>query len=374
MRVLFDDEIFFRQRFGGVSRIFAMLLAELTNKKNMQVNFNCAYSENEYLLQLFPNTNSFFRNYNFPLKGKLIRGIYGSYSHNKTNRLLKQKVMDVFHPTFYADYYLPHLQNTPLVFTVHDLIHEKTSGNKHYADMAAIKAKNIARANQIIVVSNHTKKDLLELYPFVDEKIVNVIYLAQSLPKQSNIPRNLPENYILFTGERGGYKNFKTLLIAFAEIALQHPKLMLYCAGSSAFNSDELRLANELKVADKILHSKLTDEELRYAYEHALMFVYPSTYEGFGIPLLEAFEAGTPVIANNATSLPEVAGDAALLVDATSTDALTTSIKNIIENNELRESLIKKGKARAAEFSWEKHVAQTLAVYHKAKDESFISR
>lgn len=366
MKVLYDDEIFFRQRFGGVSRVFATLIEGVAHHPSHEVVFTCSYSENEYLLNLYPNTPSFLRSYQFPLKGKLIRGIYGRYSHYRLNKLLAQNKVDIFHPTFYADYYLNDLGKTPLVFTVHDLIHEKTKGNAHYAEMAAIKAKNIARAKEIIVVSSHTKKDLLELYPFVKEEHVHVIPLSQSLPKEATKPDDLPSEYILFTGERGGYKNFKSLLQAFAKISAAFPNLHLFCAGSSAFHTDELALAQQLNIADKIKQARLSESELRYTYQHAAAFVYPSTYEGFGIPLLEAFDSGTPVIANNATSLPEVAGDAALLVDALSVDELSLAIKRVLTDTTLRNNLIQKGKNRAAEFSWEKHVSQTISVYEKA--------
>ncbi len=366
MKVLYDDEIFFRQRFGGVSRVFATLIEGVAHHPNHEVLFTCGYSENEYLLNLYPNTPSFLRTYQFPLKGKLIRGIYGRYAHSKLNKQLASGKADVFHPTFYADYYLNSLGKTPLVFTVHDLIHEKTKGNAHYREMAAIKAKNIARAKEIIVVSTHTKKDLLELYPSVKEEHVHVIPLAQSLPSEATKPNGLPDEYMLFTGERSGYKNFKSLLQAFAKISSSFPNLYLFCAGSSPFHADELALANSLNVGDRIKQSRLSETELRYAYTHAAAFIYPSTYEGFGIPLLEAFDSGTPVIANNATSLPEVTGDAALLVNALSIDELSSSIQQLLTDTTLRDNLIHKGKNRAAEFSWEKHISQTISVYEKA--------
>lgn len=364
MKILYDDEVFFRQRFGGVSRVFAELINGVAASN--EVLFRCGYSENEYLLNLMPNTPSFLRNYQFPLKGKLIRALYGNYSHRLTNNLLAQQKVDVFHPTFYADYYLPHLGKTPLVFTVHDLIHEQTKGNAHYTAMANIKAKNIKKADQLIVVSEYTKKDLLKHYPEVKEDHVHVIYLAQSLPAEGRKPMNLPDNYLLFTGERGGYKNFVSLLHAFAQLKTKFPNLYLFCAGSSTFTQKELHIAAELGVADWLLHARLSEHELRYAYQHARAFIYPSTYEGFGMPLLEAFDAGVPVIANNATSLTEVAGDAALMVNAENTNELAHSISEILLNKSLAETLQKKGKERVKNFTWEKHIQQTISVYQKA--------
>lgn len=368
MRILFDDEIFFRQRFGGVSRIFATLLNQLANHPEHEVLFNCGYSENEYLLQLYPQTASFLRNHHFPLKGKLIRNIYGRRSHLRTNKLIARKAIDVFHPTFYADYYLPVVKktNTPLVFTVHDLIHEQTNDNAHYKAMAAIKAQNIYQANQLIVVSEHTKKDLLNIYSDITPDKVNVIPLAQSLPDNASRPNYIPQQYVLFTGERGGYKNFMSLLKAFEILRKSFPELHLFCAGGRPFNAQELSLANELSVRPYIHQANLSDTELRFVYQHAGVFVFPSTYEGFGIPMLEAFSSKTPVVAHNATSLPEVGGDAAMYTDATNPTALAESIGIVLSNHTIRDSLIQKGLQRNQLFSWEKHVEQTLLVYQKA--------
>lgn len=368
MRILFDDEIFFRQRFGGVSRIFATLLASISKNSAHQVTFRCGYSENEYLLQLYPNTPSFFRNLHFPFKGKLIRNIYGRFSHVITTRQLMSGKVDVFHPTFYADYYLPVLQKSkvPLVFTVHDLIHEQTHNNSHYQQMANIKARNIKLADQIIVVSEHTKKDLLRIYPEVQAEKVHVVPLAQSLPEHEVRPATIPEHYILFTGERGGYKNFSNLLKAFALIRPDYPQLHLFCAGGQPLNNTEIQLANELGVKPLLTQARLTDEELRYAYRHAAVFVFPSTYEGFGIPMLEAFNSKVPVVANNATSLPEVGGDAAFYADATKPQALADGIQKVLSDAQLRAELIHKGYLRSLKFSWENHVQQTISVYNKA--------
>jgi glycosyltransferase involved in cell wall biosynthesis len=368
MRILFDDEVFFRQRFGGVSRIFAKLVEGIEQMPQHHLLFNCKYSENEYLLELKPQINSFFKPYPFPLKGKLVRGIYGRYSHWQTIKSIKKNNADVFHPTFYADYYLKALiqENMPLVFTVHDLIHEQTPNNAHYAEMAKIKADNIKIAKQIIVVSEHTKKDLLRIYPYVNPEQVNIIPLAQSLPEQGIKPKKLPDNYILFTGERGGYKNFISLLNAFAELSKINPDVHLYCAGSASFSNDELALAQKLNVNNKLHHAKLSDAELRYVYQHAKLFVFPSTYEGFGMPMLEAFSAETPVVAHHATSLPEVGGDAAYYVDATDVKKLTNAINQVLTNTKLQQELVKKGKIREQQFTWQNHISLTLQVYQKA--------
>lgn len=368
MRVFYDDEIFFRQRFGGVSRIFTELIRALKNDSRHQLLFCCYYSENEYLIKLFPAISSFFKEVNFPFKGKLVRALYGNYSHAKTNKLLLQNKADVFHPTFYTDYYLDSIKRskTRLVFTVHDLIHEQAVNNRHYAEIAKMKKANIEVADQIIVVSEHTKKDLLKFYPFVDEAKINIIPLAQSLPEQGIKPDHLPDRYILFTGERSGYKNFEKILIAFSEINKTDRSLHLFCAGSRAFGNEEKALIKQLNVDQLVLQKQLTDAELKYTYQHAQLFVFPSLYEGFGIPVLEAFASGTPVVLSDRTSLPEVGGDAALYADCTDVTNIKEAILTLLTNGALKKELVEKGHKRAAGFNWKIHVDAALEVYKKA--------
>lgn len=368
MRLLYDDEIFIRQRFGGVSRVFSELIRHLRYRDDVDLLFNCAYSENEYLTRLFPDIPSFLRGRDFPFKGKLLRGIYGSYSHQRTNNTLLNGKIDVFHPTFYTGYYLQALKasQAKLVFTVHDLIHEKTKGNSHYERIADIKQANLKVADQVIVVSEHTRKDLLQVYPFVNEEKVHVIHLAGSLPEKGVKPAGLPDRYILFTGERSGYKNFETLLLSFARVSPRFSGLHLFCAGSRPFDESERKLIGTLGLDPLVKHARLSEEELRYAYCHAEVFVYPSLYEGFGIPLLEAFSSGVPVVSSRAASLPEVGGDAALFVDAASEQDLADAISRVLEDTHLRKTLVDAGLARTGRFSWKKHADLTLEVYRKA--------
>ena len=142
--------------------------------------------------------------------------------------------------------------------------------------------------------------------------------------------------------------------------------MFLYCAGSFPFSQAEKQLAKTLGIANKILQAKLTDNELRYVYQHAQLFIFPSTYEGFGIPMLEAFDAGVPVIANQATSLPEVGGDAALYVNATNEHQLAEAVLYLMNNSVTRSEMVKKGFSRVQQFNWQSHIKQTIKVYNEA--------
>jgi glycosyltransferase involved in cell wall biosynthesis len=367
MRILIDDEAFIVQRFGGVSRIFSELISYFRSAQDVQIEFFNFYTENEYLLQLkLSKYPSYFRDYHFPLKAKMVRKLSRFFSHPFILEAIREERIDLFHPSYYADYYLPLLNRHPkvkLVFTVHDLIHElmpEAKGNNRFVDM---KRKNILRADHLVTVSESTKKDLLRLYPSVKTNNITVIPLAQSLPKQSIMVSGLPEKYQLFVGERRGYKNFSLFLNAYARFSKIHPDVHLVCTGSLSFSDAEKKQMEELQITTQIIHRRCNDGELRYIYEHALMFVFPSLYEGFGIPVLEAFECKTPLLLSNTSSLPEVAGDAALYFDPSNENDLLEKMNRLCTDEVLREELIQLGTIRLKEFTWDKHIQSTLSVY-----------
>jgi glycosyltransferase involved in cell wall biosynthesis len=367
MRILIDDEAFIVQRFGGVSRIFSELIRYFKKSADVQLDFYNFYTENEYLLQLKLTKHlSYFRNYHFPLKAKMVRAISRFFSHPGTKRIIRKEQVDLFHPSYYADYYIPALnlhKKVRLVFTVHDLIHElmpEAKGNKR---LALMKRKNIIRADHIITVSQSTKKDLLTLYPSVDASRVTVIPLAQSLPEQALIVPGLPEKYILFVGERRGYKNFGLFLKAYARFCERYPGVHLVCTGSLSFSDAEKKQMEALSIPTQIIHRRCNDGELRYIYEQALLFVFPSLYEGFGIPVLEAFTCKTPVLLSNTSSLPEVAGEAALYFDPADENDLLEKLIQLATDENLRIRLIQQGTIRVKEFTWDKHIQSTLSVY-----------
>ena len=368
MKVLIDDEAFIIQKYGGVSRIFSEILSRLVNCKNTQLLFYNFYSENEYLNALgFNGISPYLKNLNFPLKGKIIRFISRFFSNPFTIKNIKSANADIFHSSFYSDYYLNSLQNNSkikFVFTIHDLIHELMPEVKGNADLAANKKNNLLRADHIIVVSESTKKDLLKFYPFVDKNKITVIHLANSLTNESEKVINLPEKYLLFVGERRGYKNFNLFIEAFNAFSLIHPDYKVVCTGSMSFSSSEIHLFKKLNLQQKIFHFKCNDKQMRYIYEKSKMFVFPSLYEGFGLPVLEAFACKTPVILSNSSSLPEVGDTAALYFNPQSEIELTNKMLLLANDQNLCNELVEKGINRLNDFSWDKHFESTYSIYN----------
>jgi glycosyltransferase involved in cell wall biosynthesis len=222
------------------------------------------------------------------------------------------------------------------------------------------KQRLISAANAINANSEYTKKDILRFYPDSAKKI-NVVYHGFSFPQINGVSQK--GNYILFTGERKNYKNYDVFLKAVAPLLIKYD-LRLICTGCP-LDRKEKSLIENLHISDRTTCNLVSDEELIKLYSKALAFVFPSQYEGFGIPVLEAFATQCPAVLSNAGSLPEIGGDAAVYFDPYSIDDMRKQIEKVISSSSLREELIRKGKERLNLFSWEKCARETMEVYNK---------
>jgi glycosyltransferase involved in cell wall biosynthesis len=247
------------------------------------------------------------------------------------------------------------------------MIHELYE-NQFSKDDPTIKHKHLSinAADAIICVSENTKKDIIKIYDVPEEKIW-VVYHGGSLNKFKffEIDKYMKENllkkpYLLYVGNRDGYKNFLFLLNVYATNFADDFNLL--CFGGGNFNENELSLINKFNLLDKVIHVNGSDYFLATLYKKAFCFVYPSLYEGFGIPPLEAMSLGCPVIASETSSIPEVVGNGGILFDPFSEEDLIRSIDSLM-NNKIRSQLILKGFQQERKFSWDKTASETLNVY-----------
>jgi len=364
MKVFYDHQIFDLQKIGGISRYYSELI-----KNNSEAELSLNYSSNIYLQnEYFKKYNiqynyyeDFFFNLKFRGKGRLFN-LYNKIL-DKDNKSLSIKYLknydyDIFHPTYYDPYFLDYIKK-PFVLTVYDFIHElfpeysikdkKTVNNKK---------KLILSANKIIAISENTKNDIIKFFPEAREKI-SVIYLGFSFHQiNENIPK---ENYILFTGVRIVYKNFTSSLQAIAPLLIKY-NLKLICTGKS-FSNEENILLKKLQIKDRTSCIFASENKLLELYSKATAFVFPSLYEGFGIPVLEAFASNCPAILSNTSSLPEIGGDAAVYFDPYDIDDMHNKIELVITSPGLQKEMIKKGKERVKQFTWEKCAKETMEVY-----------
>ncbi len=358
MKILFDHQAFSNQKYGGISRCFANLHYGLSATAGVQSKLGLLLTHNAYIYKE-----------SLPFAGLLEQIVKKQSRRNKYNKwycryLLKQGNYDVFHPTYYNPYFLD-LVKKPFVLTVHDMIHELFP---HYFVAqdpltAGYKAQLIKRADHIIAISECTKRDLQKFYAIPDEKIT-VILLGYKMHNSPAPPAQFktPGKYLLFVGDRGVYKNFDRFVKAAAQLLSKY-NLQLICTGGGSFTAAEQDLFKNLGITDSIQQISASDGELAVLYSNAEAFVFPSLYEGFGLPVLEAFNNNCPVILSNTSSLPEVGGDAAQYFDPNDQSSIASAIEAVISNKTLQSELRTKGKQRLSLFNFDNTLMQTINVY-----------
>lgn len=235
--------------------------------------------------------------------------------------------------------------------------------------------KNIATAHRIIVNTQFTKKEAMELLNIPDEKI-DIIPLApssicritdNSASDLCNIKKFTEKDYILYVGTVEPRKNLKTLIRAFRDIKTKYDITLIIAGGFGWLYDDIVSYPEDLKIKEDVIFTGYVDEETLFSlYRHALALVYPSLYEGFGIPPLEAMACGTPVIISDIPSLTEVAGDAAMVFNPKDHDELAAVIGNVLSSESLRTELSRKGLQKANGYSWGNVAGLTIQTYRKA--------
>jgi len=346
MKVFYDNQAFLMQKFGGISRYFCELMKH--SKGLFDYSVGGIFSDNHYACELGFH-KPFIVKRNFKGKRRLLKWL----SKGDSIKKLKDNC-DVMHPTYYDDY-LTRKTNKPLVITVHDMIHELfPAGFTDYPN----KKNLLERSTQIIAISQNTKRDILKFYPKISEEKISVIYHGTSWDILEDKER---QSYILFTGDRTFYKNFNNFIYAVAPL-LEKYNLQLKCTGKP-FTNSENDLLKQQKIFDRTSVQFANEEELKELYANALCFVFPSLYEGFGIPILEAFACGCPLILSNTSCFPEIAGDAGIYFEPKSVDNMREKIEIVICSESLRKTLASKGFERLKAFSWQKCAEQTAKVY-----------
>lgn len=277
---------------------------------------------------------------------------------------------DLIHPSYTNDLdILDYAGETPLIVTVHDMTHERHPESfAPYDPTAERKKLFIRQAARIIAISETTKKDIVELLD-VDPAKIDVIYHGRPMQNVAAAPSRdllLPQFYLLFVGKREGYKNFELFLRAAARLKRDRPSLHFVCTGQDALTNAELALIDTLGLSGSVHQFRMTDAQLALAYEKAAVFVYPSYYEGFGLPLLEAFSRKTPVVCARASCFPEIGGDACLFFDPHNADNLADTVQQLLDSDSLREEMIGRGENRLQRFSWQTAARQTLDTYRRA--------
>ncbi len=282
--------------------------------------------------------------------------------------------LDVLHS---PDFIPPFRRNCKSIITIHDLAfllypHFLTRESARYYSQID---QAVRRTDHIIAVSENTKQDTIALLGVPEHKITVIYEAADPIFRPLDEKERLhhvkskyaiPGDYILFVSTIEPRKNIPTLLRAYRQLLDDYKlSVKLVIVGRRGWLSEEVfAVAEELKLTqDAFFLGRVPVEDLLYLYNGAQLLVHPSIYEGFGLPPLEAMACGTPVIVSNVSALPEVVGDASLLVDPQDVSALTVGIWRVLTDRDLRTDMIAKGFERAKCFSWKKTARQTLDVY-----------
>lgn len=367
MKLIFDNIIFSLQRSGGGSVYWYELIRRFT------------HTENDILfLEQKTKSKNIFRN-NLDLK----KTFKSSYLPVKINRYLPVKINLKEKTIFHSSYYRLLLSKRAInVTTIHDFTAEYYL--KGIAKKVNYFQKKIAimQSDGIICISENTKKDLLKFHPKSALKHIEVIYNGVSdsffkidnnlklLEKidDENVPNIISKCYVLYVGHRTSYKNFNIAVEAVSAISNKYHFVIV---GEPLNKIEKLFLEKYFQKNDFTVLSGKNNETLNLLYNKAHCLLYPSSYEGFGIPILEAMKAGCPVVTTNKSSIPEVAGDAAIMVDEISATNFKDAI-NCLSNEEIRFSLIEKGYRQSEKFSWDKTFDGVNNFYQRLYDSKQI--
>lgn len=269
----------------------------------------------------------------------------------------------------------------PFVVTVHDLSFLFYPGSFRVVNRLYLRLftrLSMQRARRVVAVSASTRRDVVRYYGVAAEK-VDVVYNGvdpafQPLPGDPvaafRARQGLPERFILFVGTLEPRKNIVRLIRAYAQLPTGRPPLVL-AGGKGWFYDDVFRLVEELGLSAEVhFAGYVPADDLPWWYNAAELFVYPSLYEGFGLPPLEAMACGTPVVASTSSSLPEVVGDAGVLVDPADTAGLTAAMHTALTDAGLRAWLKSAGPRQASRFSWQATARETAGTYRRALEPS----
>jgi glycosyltransferase involved in cell wall biosynthesis len=367
MRVMFDSQIFCHQRFGGIARYITSMTAEMAKLQGVTPLIVAPFHFNEYLERLPQRL----------VYGRRVRWLEGATPFAFAASAIPSRFVeksfrpDIVHNTFYFPAHS--VKGARRIFTVYDMIQEKyplnTLGNPL---IVRWKATCVRRADHVICISENTRRDVLDIYGISADR-VSVTHLGYDnlgslLSSESAAQFKIrvlraDAPFILFVGSRKGYKNFDALLRAYSESNWLRENFFLLCFGGGNFEAAERAAISRAGVADRVKYGGGSDADLANCYRHASVFVYPSLYEGFGIPPLEAMSLDCPVACSGNSSLPEVVGDAAETFEPTDADSIRAALESVLGSRTSHDALVERGRVRRQLFSWKSCAERTVDVY-----------
>ena len=362
MKIAFDYQIFSQQSYGGISRYYSRLATELL-KLEQDVSIFAGVHRNNYLSNLPNGVVKGRKLAKYPPK---TAKLFLRTNHYLTSYQMKLWKPEVIHETYYSNF-TPNLNNVPKIITAHDIINELFSEGLNKSNIITQRKINaFNRADHIISVSHNTKKDLIEFFGISSEKI-SVIHLATDnvlMLNQYYSDAKYSRPFLLYVGPRAGYKNFVGLLKAVSQSQKLINEFDIVAFGGGHFLSEELIKIKSFGFKEgQVKQIGGDDSVLVSLYQEALAFVYPSLYEGFGIPPLEAMACQCPVISSNTSSMPEVIGNAGEYFNPKEPESIKVAIEKVVFSQSRIRDLKTKGIERIKYFSWHNCAKETFEIY-----------
>jgi glycosyltransferase involved in cell wall biosynthesis len=362
--VVYDHQIFNLQKFGGISRYFCEIASRIQKEAGWRSRVVAPVHCNKYLAESDVPTRGIY------LPSSRMEDLRATVNKWASPIFSTLKSGDILHQTYYSN--TRTVSRARLVVTVCDMIHELSPQYFPATDQTAqYKRETIEAADHVVCISHQTANDMTAILKVPHEKIT-VTHLGFSPIFNNSEPidtrsSNIDRPYLLYVGHRTGYKNFSKVLEAFASSKILSDELDLVAFGGNRFTQDELTSINELRLRpDSIRHQSGNDATLARIYKQARAFVYPSEYEGFGIPPLEAMASGCAVACSNTSVMPEVVGNAGEYFDPRQVESVRAALETLAFNDSRRNELIDAGRLRCRLFSWSKCAEETLHAYEKA--------
>ena len=354
MRILFDEQIFLLQKRGGISRYFTELLRTFIQVPELNVepilNFN--RTSNESLLSLSKDLGLGIKKSSSPKSLQIAQSV------TKTSWSFPK--VDLLHHTFYSKTFWHAAYQGPRTSTHYDMIPETFHETRLGLNPHMSKRWYFKNVDHIFSISNSAKKDLLRIWPDIGTPI-SITHLGKPDVSKQDIRRI--QGYLIFVGVRRGYKDAETLIRAFSQLP-ENLKVRLEFLGGEEFTQAERDLISSLGITKHVFQRNVTDVELSEAYCKAHLFIFPSLYEGFGLPALEALQLGCRTILSSTPALREVAGTCADYFTPGSIDELSNALLRALTQGVEQNPHLEAGIDQAMRFSWLKTAKDTANVYN----------
>ena len=363
MKIFFDYKIFYLQKYGGISNYFVNLYEEMLYL-NKDIYFISPLYKNIHLKnKSFKNTRGYYTKF---LPSKL-NSLFDQYNIYKTKKHIKTLSPDIVHETYYSHF---NNYNQKTFCTVFDMINEKFPKyfNKN-EEITEMKKKTVKRSAHIFCISETTKQDLMYYFNIPEEKIT-VTLLASTFKNKSKDSDNnkIFEDCLLHVGSRLGYKNFYNFIKAFSISQNLKKNFRIIAYGGETVSNYERNLINQLKMEKNIIFVDDKDYDLRFIYQNVKALIFPSLYEGFGLPLVEAMTLGCPIISSEGGSLKEIGGEGPVYFNPNDIENINFECERFLNSESLIKEKIIKGFEISKKFSWKKCSNQTLKIYETYKD------